>query len=166
MQTPMRALATMMAFPLFAFTGNKPDTPDLPKPFRDGFATVPSGMLTTSDGAVEVKGFMISSTEVSNAQYMEFIRAVRATGDVALLSAILPDTAQWVQMLAYGEPFNMYYHSHPAYANYPVVNVGRDGALAYCAWLEDRMNKEAGVANKYEVRLPERNEWWYAANGG
>lgn len=162
----LRPITFFAALPLFAFTGSKPDTPDLPKAIRDQFATVPSGVLATSDGEVEVKGFLIATTEVSNARYMEFIQEVRASGDAELLSIILPDTSKWMEVLAYTEPFQVHYHNHPAYANYPVVNVGREGVLAYCAWLEARMNEEAGEVNKYAVRLPERHEWWYAANGG
>jgi formylglycine-generating enzyme required for sulfatase activity len=63
------------------------------------------------------------------------------------------------------EPFETHYHTHQAFANYPVVNVSREGALAYCRWLQKKLNLEPGEA-KYEVRLPSRIEWWYAANGG
>lgn len=166
MATIARFLAPVALVPLFAFTGNKPDAPELPKAFRDQFASVPAGVLTTPEGEVTVNGFMISTTEVSNAQYADFVRAVRASGNAALLAAVLPDTSQWVQALRYQEPYRVHYHSHPAYANYPVVNVGHAGAVAYCAWLQDKLNKEAGAGAQYAVRLPERNEWWYAATGG
>lgn len=166
MATITRILAPLAVLPLFAFHGNKPDVPELPKAFRDKFASVPSGMLKTEAGEVKVTGFMLSTTEVSNAEYMAFVDDVRNGGDKDLLARVVPDTAQWLQSYAYNEPYRASYHRHPAYANYPVVNVSREGALAYCEWLQEKMNKEAGATAKYEVRLPERNEWWYAANGG
>jgi formylglycine-generating enzyme required for sulfatase activity len=161
-----RLFAPLALVPLFAFTGNKPDAPELPKAFRDQFASVPAGVLTTPEGEVMVNGFMIATTEVSNAQYAAFVRDVRASGNRTLLAIVLPDTNQWVQALRYQEPYRVHYHSHPAYANYPVVNVSREGAVAYCAWLQDQLNKEGGMGANYEVRLPGRNEWWYAATGG
>lgn len=166
MATLLRYLSPIAMLPLFAFSGNEPDAPELPKAHRDQFASVPAGVLTTPEGEVEMKGFMISTTEVSNAQYAAFVRDVRASGNTTLLATVLPDTNQWVQALHYQEPYRVHYHSHPAYANYPVVNVGREGAMAYCAWLQEKLNKEGGVGANYEVRLPERNEWWYAATGG
>ena len=161
-----RFLAALATAPLFAFIGNKPNAPELPKAFRDQFASVPAGVLTTPEGDVPVNGFMISTTEVSNAQYMAFVRDVRASGDAALLATVLPDTNQWVRSSSYCEPYRAQYNSHPAYANYPVVNVSHEGALAYCLWLQEKMIKETAARTKYEVRLPERSEWWYAATGG
>lgn len=157
--------APCVLVPLFAFTGNKPTAPELPKAFRDKFASVPAGVLKTDADEVQVRGFMISATEVSNGDYMAFVDALRASGDEAALKVAMPDPKQWAQVGAGIEPYETHYHTHPAYTNYPVVNVSREGALAYCQWLQDELNKEAGTV-KYEVRLPSRTEWWYAANGG
>jgi len=165
MATIARYFAPLALLPLFAFTGNKPATPDLPKAFRDKFASVPAGVLKTDADEVRVGGFMISATEVSNGDYMAFVDALRASGNEAALKVAMPDPKQWAQVGAGVEPYETHYYTHPAYTNYPVVNVSREGALAYCQWLQNELNKEAGAA-KYEVRLPSRTEWWYAANGG
>lgn len=161
-----RFLAPLAMVPLFAFTGNKPDAPELPKSFRDKFASVPSGVLRTEAGDLQVQGFLIRTTEVSNAEYRAFVSEVRDSGNDALLAAVLPDTDQWVREHSFQEPYRALYFSHPAYANHPVVNVSRAGAMAYCQWLQEKLNKEAGTEVKYEVRLPSRSEWWHAANGG
>lgn len=161
-----RFLAPLAMIPLFAFTGNKPDAPELPKAFRDKFATVPDGMLATPAGEVRVEGFLISNTEVSNAEYAAFAEEVRASGDEALLAKVIPDVERWNDGVACAEPYAKHYFTHPAYANYPVVNVSREGAMAYCQWLREKLNKEANSEVKYEVRLPSRSEWWHAANGG
>jgi len=165
MATIARYFAPFALLPLFAFTGNRPNAPELPKAFRDKFASVPTGVLKTEADNVQVAGFMISATEVSNGDYMAFVDALRASGDEAALKVAMPDPKQWAQIGAGVEPYETHYHTHPAYTNYPVVNVSREGALAYCQWLQDALAKEAGAA-KYEVRLPSRTEWWYAANGG
>ncbi len=161
----LRSFAAVALVPLFAFVGNKSDAPELPKAFRGQFASVPSGTLQANDVPVKVEGFLMATTEVSNAEYGAFVNEVRTRGDAALLAIVLPDTEQWIKDHAFQEPYRQNYFRHPAYANYPVVNVGHDGAVAYCRWLQDKMNAQAG-ADRFEVRLPTRSEWWYAANGG
>lgn len=166
MKTITRVLAVLAVAPLFAFTGNKPDAPDLPKAFRDKFASIPAGVLVTPAGDVEVPGFMLSTTEVSNGEYTTFLEDLRASGRTELMEKAMPDVQLWTDVGVTVEPYANHYHGHPAFANYPVVNVSRAGALAYCQWLQERLNKESGSGARYEVRLPERNEWWYSANGG
>lgn len=166
MAIPFRLFLPLAVLPVLAFTGHKSGTRELPKTYRDGFASVPAGVLTSHAGVSEVKGFLLSTTEVSNAQYGAFVADVRALGDADLLGIVQPDTSQWAQAVRFGEPYREHYYSHPAYANYPVVNVSHAGAQAYCAWLQEKMNNEAAGERNYTVRLPERNEWLYAAKGG
>jgi formylglycine-generating enzyme required for sulfatase activity len=166
MATTARYIAPLAMVPLFAFTGNKPEVSELPKSYRDMFAAIPAGVLRTDAGEERIEHFMISTMEVSNAEYLAFVADVKAQGDQELLSRVLPDTSQWLQASAFNEPFKEHYFRHPAYADHPVVNVGREGVLAYCQWLQEKLNKEAGKGAPYEVRLPMRNEWRHAANGG
>ncbi|MBL7951666.1 MAG: SUMF1/EgtB/PvdO family nonheme iron enzyme [Flavobacteriales bacterium] len=166
MAIPFRLLVPLAVLPALAFTGNKSGTRDLPKTYRDGFASVPAGVLTSHAGVAEVKGFLFSTTEVSNAQYGAFVADVRARGDMDLLARIVPDVERWRDKGSYNEPYVEHYFTHTAYANYPVVNVSHEGARAYCAWLQAKMDQEADGERSYTVRLPERNEWLYAAKGG
>lgn len=158
-------LAALIATPLFAFAGD-PDRPELPKTFRDHFADIPAGVLNAAEGEVKMGAFLLSTTEVSNAEYMAFVADVRKRGDTELLVRVLPDSTQWRKDYAYSEPYTVHYHAHPAYANYPAVNISSEAAMAYCQWLQERMNAQSSAGQHYTVRLPSRDEWWYAANGG
>ena len=42
---------------------------------------------------------------------------------------------------AFNEPMKEHYFSHPAYDNYPVVAISREGAELYCKWLTKEANK-------------------------
>lgn len=162
----IRISLSLAVLPLLAFNGNKTATAELPKTFRDKFASIPAGVLVTAAGKVEVPGFLLSTTEVSNGEYMAFLEDLRASGRTELMESAKPDTERWSEAGINIEPYANHYHGHPAFANYPVVNVSRAGALAYCQWLQERLNKEAGSVDRYVVRLPEHQEWRYAANGG
>ena len=59
------------------------------------------------------------------------------------------------------------YPLHPAYEDYPVVNISIDAARAYCAWLEVKLAKSLEIEqDKITVRLPSKIEWIYAAKSG
>jgi formylglycine-generating enzyme required for sulfatase activity len=60
-----------------------------------------------------------------------------------------------------------YYHAHPAYQDYPVVNVSYEGTLLYCEWLTTQYNTyPKRKFNKVQFRLPTEQEWIKAAQGG
>ncbi len=42
------------------------------------------------------------------------------------------------------QPMVEYYYQHPAYGNYPVVNVSKDQMQGYCNWLSDILNENLG----------------------
>lgn len=166
MRTFTQFLFAVVTLPfLIAFSGNKLETPDLPKPFREKFVVVPAGEVTLGEERTAVPGFLLAANEVSNAEYNAFVAYARASGNIELLAIALPDTDQWLQPTTFQEPLRVWYHAHPAYANYPAVNMSHAGAEAYCRWMQDRMNAEAPSNTRYEVRLPSRLEWLRAANG-
>ncbi len=158
-------IALLMLLLFSAFTGSKPDHPALPKTMKDAYVWIPAGELSLDRTVSRVGNYFLSSKEVTNADYMTFVQAVRAKGDASELRIVLPDTEQWRSATACNEPYVKFYHSHPAYANYPVVNVAHEAALRYCAWQEQKLNAEAVDGLRYKVRLPSRNEWVRAANG-
>lgn len=121
---------------------------------------------------VPVKGdyLYFAITEVSNIQYKEFQSALKKAGKIEEYKKNLPDTLGWSNPRSYNDPYIDYYHQHPAYNDYPVVNVNYEQAMAFCKWLEDSLNTQlkAKKSNikKVVVRLPTEQEWEFAARGG
>ncbi|MCG9910610.1 MAG: SUMF1/EgtB/PvdO family nonheme iron enzyme [Flavobacteriales bacterium] len=144
----------------------------LKKP-ADYWAEIPMGSFKNPDKSeVSLQSFWIRKTETSNRDYLEFIAWLNQHNQSERAKKLLPDTTVWRNPLAYNEPYVTYYLRHPAYAEYPVVGVSREMALAYCDWLTDRMNENLHILfpkwknKKVTVRLPSEVEWMYAASGG
>jgi formylglycine-generating enzyme required for sulfatase activity len=113
---------------------------------------------------VRVDSFYISKYEVSNFQYLEFLR--ESQKDTVLYKTLLPDTLAWRVKGAYNEPYVEYYLRHPAYMNYPVVGISHRQALAYCAWLTNNYKAEPDRRFKNAVFiLPSKDQWHAAALG-
>lgn len=82
-----------------------------------------------------VEDFMIAETEVTNAQYAEFIEETDHRSPIGWTKTTFPKGTE----------------------NYPVVNISWNDAQAFCNWLGEKLN--------VEVRLPTETEWEYAARG-
>lgn len=120
-----------------------------------------------------VKGNFLfaSTTEVSNGDYLFFLNDQLKKLDSEDYKELLPDTSAWLHKLTYYEPYETYYFRHPAYRNYPVVNISRYQAEAFCEWLEVQLNlRFSRIVNQpfvaVDVRLPTDQEWQEAARGG
>ncbi|MFT7612824.1 MAG: sulfatase activating formylglycine-generating enzyme [Parvicellaceae bacterium] len=61
------------------------------------------------------------------------------------------------------------YHWHPAFDNYPIINIPYKGAIAFCAYVEEYLNEQFNLkwdsTLKLTVRLPTTHEWIKAAVG-
>jgi sulfatase modifying factor 1 len=140
----------------------------LPRFFIENFAEIPSGKVLLQGETREVSSFYISNHEVTNLEYAEFVHYVKKSGDVDLLAKVEVDSTGWRIPNAYCEPYVTYYHNHPAYENYPVVNVSHQAAQAYCDWLT-QFNKAIFEKNNpgLEViyKLPDHASWKRAADG-
>lgn len=116
--------------------------PVVTKPRVEGVVDVNGGEIALGGGEtklpvtrVAVRDFSIAETEVTNAQYAEF---VKETGHTA--------PSGWKNgAFSKGEE------------SFPVTNVSYTDALAFCRWLE----KKIGLP----VRLPTEAEWELAARG-
>lgn len=107
--------------------------------------------------------------EISNYMYRLFLRDLEHRHAGSQLEMARVDESGWKQKLAYGEPYQTYYFSHPAFAGYPVVNVTQAGALLFCDWLTEQYNAYAKRKFKnarVTFRLPTEQEWITAARGG
>lgn len=179
-----RLLITSFIAVLFltAFTGIKKQRPSLPEeyilipsgsyytatpeadPYYFGLSRVPKPVDSSKFWFTE--GFYMSKYEVSNRQYRQFFEEVAPSLTAADRERIRCDSTGWSKVvLYYNQPHTYRYYSHPAYADYPVVNIQYEGALQYCAWLQQKI-QQTNPDYIIQVRLPEKTEWTWAAMGG
>lgn len=140
------------------------------------FVLVPGGTIYTGDPdaghhnfdstkRLSLQSFYISRFEVSNLQYRQFYNEVSAGLSEDKKMKIRCDSTGWRQTISYNEPMVTYYHNHPAYNNYPVVNISQEGAIEYCRWLQAKLQTQH-PGYTIEVKLPSKWQWIYAAQGG
>lgn len=104
----------------------------------------------------------ILKTELSNSEYDLFISSL----DPDSKQKFQVDSTNWRLKGTSNEPYVKYYHRHPAYANYPVVNIDQESARAYCNWLTEKYNSDKKRKfDKVLIRLPSEAEWIQAAKG-
>jgi formylglycine-generating enzyme required for sulfatase activity len=104
--------------------------------------------------------------ETSNKQYNTFLAALLQK-DSALYNQCLIDSLGWSQILIYCQPMVNYYHRHPGFNDYPVVNVNHTGASEYCKWLTEVYNNDPKRKfKKVQFTLPSSEEWTLAAEAG
>lgn len=108
-----------------------------------------------------------SAFEVTNSQYSLFLEDLIENKNTTDIEKAQIDSLQWRNIHTYNEPFVTYYHRHPAYDQYPIVNISYEGASLYCQWLTEQYN--SSKKRKFEqvlFRLPTEAEWIQAAKGG
>tara|TARA_R110002050_G_scaffold147559_4_gene273423 strand:- start:6326 stop:7114 length:789 start_codon:yes stop_codon:yes gene_type:complete len=104
----------------------------------------------------------VAKYEVSNEDYKEFLGDWLKKHGREETQKLKPDSAQWRTKLAksHNEPMFEKYHNHPAYNNYPVVNISEDAAESYCKWLTEKYNSSKKREFKKVIfRLPTEKEW-------
>ena len=137
----------------------------LPKPLRNSYSFVPSGNVVLNEDTVSVQSFFIYNQEVTNANYQEFLSWVDQNGTDEMKEITKVESENWTSELSQfkSEAFTEKYHTHSAFANYPVVNISQDAALLYCKWLEEFFEREYDLNVK--VRLPQHAEFIRAGQG-
>ena len=105
--------------------------------------------------------------EVTNLQYREFLYSLKVTGSTADFALAQIDSMGWKTKKGYMDPYIEFYHCHPAYNEYPVVNISWEAANLYCKWLTEIYNSyDKRKFKKVIFRLPTKEEWMHAACGG
>jgi hypothetical protein len=99
--------------------------------------------------------------EMSNCRYKTFLTNLEAQGKTELLEICYPDS-NWGTLPYTADAsvrvMEKYYFKNKAYDQYPVVNVSRRAALAYCAWLTEQLQMQYPNA-QLVARLPNYGEW-------
>jgi gliding motility-associated lipoprotein GldJ len=147
----------------------------------DYFQTPPPDMVFVP-GNGSVPSFYMGVTEESNLNYNLYLKWLETVyGKYAPIHewAMPGDTLINDTVTTYNDPLYTQYHTHPAYANYPVVGVNWLQAMEYLQWKGDRLNEIILVENKlYTFNKMEHNQldafnteayltgyWWgYALN--
>jgi len=142
------------------------------------FVFIPGGTMHIDTGGntqihgersmiVTLSSFYISKYEVSNLQYRQFYNEVSAALPEEDKEKIACDSTGWFNApVGYNEPPNgKIYYKHPTFNNFPVVNIRQEGAVKYCEWLLQKIQKE-NPGFDIEVKLPEKHQWIWAAMGG
>ena len=105
-----------------------------------------------------------SRSEVSNRLYKTFLEDLKKTNNQQTLAIAQLDSLKWGNK---AQLYVKYYHQHPAYQNFPVVNVSYAGAQKFCEWLTTQYNDSPKRKfKKVIIRLPSEAEWMEAAQAG
>lgn len=103
--------------------------------------------------------------EVTNKEYRMFLNNLKKQKNYDLYFKCMVDTNKWntIFPMSFHDPMTNMYAWHPAYDNYPVVNISYEGAVAYCKWLTEQYNQQHPEGKYVSFRLPTEQEWRYAA---
>lgn len=139
-------------------------TVKLPKSIKDNYTFVPSGNTVVNEKELSVQAFYMFKGEVTNFQYLEFLHHINEHGTEEEKVAARIRTENWVDDYPVSQDkYREHYHKHPAYRDYPVVNVTHEGAQLYCKFLELKLNEI--LDEKVKVRLPTQAEFIRAGAG-
>ena len=133
----------------------------------ENYAYIPSGQLFKNpELKINVLPFFMSTIEISNLQYNEFLNDLKVKGEMDKYELAKHHPEKWNDKpYAYGEPFVENYSTHPAYNHYPVLSISKEGAESYCEWLAKQLQPQY-LKHNISFRLPTEFEWEYAARGG
>lgn len=131
-----------------------------------GYVYVPEGSLEIDSNKQNMESFYLFDTEVSNLNWLEFIHFLRDTEGQEAANKFLQDSTLWNALGGSMEPYTSHYHDHPAFMNYPVVNISVEKIERFCAFLESRLNETYGEFLEFTCSLPTKEEWIYAGKGG
>jgi len=128
---------------------------------------VPSGNAVVDGDTVSVQAFYMSKTEMTNFDYLEFLAHLKKNKEWEKYEIAKVDSSKWKTSFdnAYLDPMVSTYHNHPAYHDYPVVNISKEGAEMYCEWLSWAYDSISGGELKLTFRIPTKAEYIRAARG-
>lgn len=158
MQKTLTLLATLSA--LLFLSAMK-----LPKSLRSDFNFIPSGQVKLNGSLQSVQAYYLLNHEVTNAEYAAFLAYLNTHGTEEEKSTARIRNENWVKEFSQSK-YSEFYHIHPAYINYPVVNITHEAANLYCAWQAKWVNEQLSKTGmQVKVRLPYHAELVRAGAG-
>jgi len=171
----MKTLYTLLPLAIIGILISATNPPKPPKELKtvskelgEGFVYVPAGSTSIDGRTVPVIAFFMNRGEVTNAEYRAFLSYLKTNNETEKLKIAMIDSARWSYNQNYGNPYEKMYGWHPAYSNYPVVNISYEAAQLYCEYLTKAYNEKAAKSHSgitYNFRIPERAEFLRAAKG-
>lgn len=160
-------LSTLIAMIFLLQSNQKNETAqkELEKAFKNHFVHIPSGNFKLEDSTIIIKEFAMSNTEISNLEYQEFLQDLLRNNEMEKYRIAIYDSTIWNNKQEFNQGNVDYYFNHPAYRNYPVVCISKQGAELFCEWLSKKYAQLSGNDIQIEFRLPTHEEWVYAAKG-
>ena len=130
----------------------------------ESYCYVPSGGFNYQDQTFSVQSFYMRKTEVTNLEYRTFLNDLIIQKRFEEYKLAKPDDSLWLKMYGKGMEMMKIYTTHPAYNNYPITNISRQGAELYIQWLNSQIPTKEKDIILTDFRIPTRIEWVYAAS--
>lgn len=157
--------AVITAGTILSFTSPKPSLKTATKALNGFCNFVPSGKAVLNGDTSSVQAFYMSSTEITNYQYAEFLHDLKSKGETEKLMIARIDSTCWNTNKFFNNKMAEYYHIHPAYRDFPVVGITYEGAELFCNWLSEQYNELSNGELKLNFRIPTQEEWIRAVRG-
>jgi len=140
--------------------------PKFSKHIKKSYNFVPSGLVVLEKDTLSVQSFYMLNHEITNFEYLEFLSDLEKQGRTKDLEIARIRSENWNSNVLTNKPMEEYYHKHPAYREYPVVNITHQAASLYCAWLTEKLNHPSQKLGIHVVaRLPFHAEYIRAGAG-
>lgn len=156
------ALFTGIVIFCFATSADKKTIRNVQKALNENYSYIPAGKLVFEKDTLSINSFLMFKTEISNFEYRLFLNDLLAKGETEKYEIAKIDSTIWSKN-SKNVKYEEYYHNHPAYRDFPVLNITKEGAELYCEWVSNKINAVLGSNLKF--RLPTHEEWMYAAHG-
>ena len=124
------------------------------------YSSLITGRVDKSFAELEIsEGVYVRRYETSNYEYNQFLKSIKLDNK-ALWESCKIDSTGWTVSPLNSKVLEGQYHWHPAYDNYPVLNVSYAAANEYCKWLIKKY-KHRKKDEKVKFRLPTEKEFMY-----
>lgn len=131
---------------------------------KKDWSYLPSGSFNIAGKTVSLQAFYVKATEVTNLEYKTFLFDLLKNDKKEEFNKAKPNQKAWTETFGeFADPMTKMYFSHPAYDDYPVVNITAVGAKMYSDWFTKKV-REVSKEEINSFRLPVDAEWRYVAS--